>query len=115
MKEKIFGSILEKMLTIGHILKDLRFATFSFDLTCQHLNISNHCMQWYIKHCKRIAPYVKFYKKQIEYYNFTAYDILENETGLILPTFDKGKKRFSATILGRIASNVIGLAFEGIF
>ena len=95
-------------------VKDLRLATFSFNRTCQHLNISNHCMQWYIKHCKRIAPHVKFYKKQIEYYNFTAYDILENKTGLILPTFDKRKKRFSATILGRIASSVIGLAFEGI-
>ena len=42
-------------------------------------------MQRYIKHCKRIAPYAKFYKKQIEYYNHTAYKILQNEIGLILP------------------------------
>ena len=39
-------------------LEDLRFTTFSFDLTCKHLNTSNHYMQRYIKHCKRIAPYV---------------------------------------------------------
>ena len=71
-------------------------------------------MQWYIKHCKRIAPYVKFYKKQIEYYDHTAYELLQNEIGLILPTFGKRWKRFIATILGSIASSVIGLAFEGI-
>ena len=95
-------------------IKDLRLTTFSFDLTCKHLNISNHYMQQYIKHCKRIAPYVKCYKKQIEYYNCTAYNILQNEIGLILPTFGKRQKRFIATILGSIASSVIGLAFKGI-
>ena len=73
-------------------------------------------MKPYIKHCKRIAPYVKFYKKQIEYYNCTAYEILQNEIGLILPTFtnDKRQKRFIATVLGSIASSVISLAFKGI-
>ena len=97
-------------------IKDLRLTTFSFDLTCKHLNISNHYMQRYIKHCKRIAPYVKFYKKQIENYNHTAYEILQNEIGLILPTFtnDKRQKRFIATVLGSIASSVIGLACKGI-
>ena len=62
-------------------LEDLRFTTFSFDLTCKHLNTSNHYMQRYIKHCKRIAPYVEFYKKQIGYYNCTAHEILQNEIG----------------------------------
>ena len=57
---------------------------------------------------------MKFYKKHIEYYNHTAYDILENEIGLILPTFGKRKKRFLATVFGSIVSSVIGLAFEGI-
>ena len=73
-------------------------------------------MQWYLKHCRRIAPYVKIYQKQIEYYNWTAYNILQNEIGLILPTFNNGnrKKRFIATILGTVASKIIGLAFEGI-
>ena len=74
-------------------------------------------MQRYIKHCKRIAPYVKFYNKQIEYYNHTAYKILQNEIGLTLPTFtnDKRQKRgIIATILGSIASSVVGLEYEGI-
>ena len=67
-------------------LEDLRF-TASFDLTCKHPNTSNHYMQRYINHCKRIAPYVEFYKKQIEYYNCTTYEILQHEIGLILPIF----------------------------
>ena len=42
---------------------------------------------------------------------------MQNEIGLILPTFtiDKRQKRgINATILGSIASDVIGLAYEGI-
>ena len=31
-------------------IKDLRLTTFSFNLTCKHFNISNHYVQWYIKH-----------------------------------------------------------------
>ena len=68
-------------------LEDLRFTTYSFDLTCKHLNTSNHYMQKYIKHCTRIAPYAAFYTKQIGYYNCTACEILQNEIGLILPIF----------------------------
>ena len=36
-------------------IKDLRLTTFSFNLTCNYLNISNNYMQTHIKHCKRIA------------------------------------------------------------
>ena len=68
----------------------------------------------YIKHCRRIVPYVKFYKQQIDYYNLTAYNLLQNEIGLILPNFNSRKKRFLSTILGTIATKVTGLAFEGI-
>ena len=84
---------------------------------CNHLNISKKCyLLRYIRHFRRIAPYVKFYKQQIDYYNWTAYNILQNEIGLILPSSNNNnrKKRFLTTILGTIASKVIGLAFEGI-
>ena len=67
-----------------------------------------------IKHCRRIAPYVKFYKQQIDYYNRTAYNLLQNEIGLILPNFNSRKKRFLTTILGTVATKVIGLVFEDI-
>ena len=97
-------------------IENLKFTTFSFDLMCNHLNISKKsCLLRYVRHCRRIASYVKFYKQQIDYYNQTAYNILQNEIGLILPSFNNNnnrRKRFLTTILGTIASKVIRLAFK---
>ena len=79
------------------------------------MNIGNnpksyiHC---YLIHCQKIAPYVEFYQKQIEYNICIAYEILEKEIGLILPTYGRRNKRFIGTILGGIASSMIGLAFK---
>ena len=96
-------------------VEHLQFTTFSFDLMCNHLNISRKSyLLRYIRHCRRITPYVKFYKQQIDYNNWTPYNILQNEIGLILPSFNNRKKRFLTTILGTIASKVIGLVIEGI-
>ena len=95
-------------------VEDLQFTTFTFHIMCNHLNITKSPLLRYIKHCRRIAPYVEFYKQQIYYYDWTAYNLLQNEIGLILPNFKYRKKRFLTTILGTIASKVIGLAFEGI-
>ena len=39
---------------------------------------------------------------------------MDKEIGLILPTYDKRNKRFIGTLLGSLASGVIGLAFGGI-
>ena len=64
-------------------IEDLKLTTFTFDLTCSHLISDRIFMQKYLKHCQRIVPYVRFYQKQIEYYNWTAYNILQNEIGLI--------------------------------
>ena len=50
-------------------VEHLHFTTITFDLTCNHLNISKSPLLRYVKHCRRIAPYVKFYKQQIDYYN----------------------------------------------
>ena len=49
-------------------------------------------MQRYNKHCRKIDPYVKFYKKQIEYYIHTAYELLQNEIGLILQPLENNRK-----------------------
>ena len=95
-------------------IEDLKLATFTFDLACEHLNNPKIYINRYLKHCQKIAPYVKFYQKQIEYYNKTAFAILEKEIGLILPTYNKRNKRFIGILLGSLASGVIGLAFEGI-
>ena len=61
-------------------------------------------------------PYVRLYQKQVQYYNQTAYNILQNEINLILLTLNKPnrRKRFLSTVLGTVASKIIGLAFEGI-
>ena len=86
-------------------VEHLQFITFAFDLKCNHLNISKKCyLLRYIKHCRRIAPYVKFYKQQINYYNQTTCKLLQNEKGLILSTFNNRKKRFLTTILVTIAT-----------
>ena len=95
-------------------IEDLKLVTFTFDLACEHLNNPKSYIHWYLKHHQKIAPYVKFYQKQIEYYNKTTYAILEKEIGLILPTYNKRNKRYIGTLLGSLASGVIGLVFEGI-
>ena len=43
-------------------VEHLQFTTFNFDLTCSHLNISKSPLLGLIKHCRRIAPFLKFYK-----------------------------------------------------
>ena len=96
-------------------IEHLQFTTFSLDLMCNHLKISRKSyLLRYIRHCRRITPYAKFYKQQIDYYNWTTYNILQNEIGLIWPSFcnNNRKKRFLTRILGTIASKVIGLAFK---
>ena len=82
-------------------IENLKFTTFPFDLTCNHLNISKKSyLLKYIRHCRRIAPHVKFYKQQIDYYNWTVYNILQKEIGLTLHSFNNKnrKKRFLTTI-----------------
>ena len=66
----------------------------------------------------KIALYPQLYQKQIQYYNHTAYDTLANDIGIILPKFstDQRHKRGAilASVLGGIASSIIGSAYEGI-
>ena len=66
----------------------------------------------------KITPYAQLYQRQIQYYNHTAYDTLTNDIGKILPKFPKDHRHkrgaILASILGSIASSVIGLAYERI-
>ena len=68
--------------------------------------------------CMKIAPHAQLYQRQIQYYNKTAYDTLANDIGKILPKFPTDKRQrcgaILASILGSIASSVIGLVYEGI-
>ena len=61
--------------------------------------------------CKKIEPYMTYYKRQIKSYNNTAHNILEDEIDLILPQ-KPGKQKCG--IITTIVSSFIGLAYEGI-
>ena len=63
--------------------------------------------------CIKIALHIDYYKKQIEYYNQTAYEILTNELTLILPTFTKRERQMRGILMSTI-TGCIGLAYEGI-
>ena len=64
-------------------------------------------------YCVKIAPYIDYYKKQIHYYNWTAYEIITNELALILPTFSK-QGRQKRGIVTSLITGFIGLAYEDI-
>ena len=61
--------------------------------------------------CRKIEPFVLYYKRLIKSYNNTAYNILENEINLILPQIPRKQKCGTITLL---VSSFIGLAYEGI-
>ena len=71
-----------------------------------------------MNYCMKIVPYARLYQRQIQYYNKTAYDTLANDIGKILPKFPTDKRQrcgaILASILGSVASKVIGLAYQGI-
>ena len=64
-----------------------------------------------VKFCKKIEPFVIYYKRLIKSYNNTAHSILKNEINLILPQVPRKQKHGIITIL---ISSFIGLAYEGI-
>ena len=99
-------------------VSDLTFTVIEFDLTCSHLNGKGKFMTKLSRHCLRIAPYVSFYQRQITYYNLTVHRKLTKDIRLILPNIPTSKinnqEAIIASVLGRIASSVIGLAYKGI-
>ena len=58
--------------------------------------------------CVEMAPYVGYYKKQIDYYNQTAYEMIPNEVAFILPTFSKHDRQKR----GIITSLIIDLSIN---
>ena len=101
--------------------QDLGFTTFKFDFECSYANHTTTSTTNYAKllnYCMKIVPYAQLYQRQIQYYNWTAYDTLANDIDKILPKFliDKRQKcgAILASILGSVASSVIGLAYKGI-
>ena len=101
-------------------VQDLQFTSIPYDKGCNHFDdakskggYSLGIIEEVKEYCIKIAPHIDYYKKQIEYYNQTAHDILTNEIALILPTFTK-EERQKRGILTSLITGFIGLAYEGI-
>ena len=99
-------------------VSDLTLTAIEFDLNCSLLNGEGKYMTKLRRHCFRIAPNISFYQRQITYYNLTAHRILTKDIGIILPKIPTRKRNkqgaILASVLGGIASSVIGLAYKGI-
>ena len=61
--------------------------------------------------CKKIEPFVVYYKRLIKSYNHTVHKILENDINLILPQVPRKQK---CGIITTLVSSFIGLAYKGI-
>ena len=97
---------------------DLNFSQLNYDSTCAYLDNKNVCntdskknMLDLMTFCKKIEPFVHYYKRLIKSYNNTVHNILENEMNLILPQIPRKQK---CAIITMLVSSFIGLAYEGI-
>ena len=69
------------------LIRDLKFSNLNYDNTCAYLdniNAQNTETKKYMQDlrtfCKKIEPFVVYYKRLIKSYNNTAHNILENDT-----------------------------------
>ena len=99
-------------------IKDFKFSKLNYDSTCAYLQEKNGCTaedKKYILdllvYCRKIKPYVDYYKQQIKSYNDMAHHILKNEIELILPQLPTKQKCGNITAL---VSGFIGFAYESI-
>ena len=97
---------------------DLNFSKLNYDNTFTYLDNKNthstetrKIMLDLMTFCKKIEPFVNYYKMLIKSYNNTACFILQNEINLILPQVPKKQK---CGIIITLVSSFIGLAYEGI-
>ena len=97
---------------------DLKFSALNYDNTCAYLDNRNMHDRESKKHmldlmtfCKKIKPFVLYYKRLITSYNNTAHNILDREINLMLPQIQRKQK---CRIINMLVSSFIGLAYEGI-
>ena len=81
-------------------VEDLKLTTTSYDSDCTYLDDvkdREYFPQELVKdmkvYCAKIALHIAFYNKQVNYYNWTAYEIITNELALILPTISKQERQ----------------------
>ena len=99
-------------------LGDLEFSDINYDDTYTYLdnrNAQDTETQKYIlglkTFCRKIGPFVAYYKRLIKSYNNTVHNILEKEINLLLPEMPR-IQRYG--IITTLVSSFIGLAYEGI-
>ena len=98
-------------------IKVLQFLKFKYDNTCAYLDWKNSCDAEINKYtldlsfCKKIEPYVDYYRRQIESCNNIAHHILKNEIDLILSQLPTKHK---CGIITTLISSFIVLSYEGI-
>ena len=97
---------------------DLKFSMLNYDNTCAYLDNRNVCNGESKKHmldlmtfCKKIEPFLLYYKRLITSYNNTAHNILNREINVMLLQIQKKQKH---GIITKLVSSFIRLAYEGI-
>ena len=97
---------------------ELQFSKLNYKNTWVYLDNKNTYGTETRKHmldlvtfCKKIEPFVIYYKRLIKLYKNTAHNILKNEINLILPQVPRKQKH---GIIITLVSSFIGLAYEGI-
>ena len=100
--------------TIG----DLKFSKLNHDDNCTYIEYKNAQNTETGKYmldlktfCKKIEPFVVYYRKLINSYNKTTHNILEKEIKLLLTPVERKQKH---GIITTLVSSFIGLAYEGI-
>ena len=99
---------------------DLKLATIAYDPNSTYLDDvkdRKDFPQSLVKdikvYCAKIVPHIAFYKKQADYYNWTAYEIITDELALILPTITK-QERKERGIIASLITGFINLAYKGV-
>ena len=113
-----FGRFYVVIKFILPFIGDLDFSKSNYDNTCTYLDgrkIHNADTKNFLLDllvfCRKIEPYVSYYKRQIKSYNNTADNILKNEMDLILPQKPRKQK---CGIITTTVSSFIGLAYDSI-
>ena len=101
-------------------VEDLKLITILYVSDCTYLDDAKDRKDYPIQlikdmkiYCAEKALHIASYKKQVDYYNQTAYDIITNELALILPTISK-QERQKKDIITSLITGFISLAYKGI-
>ena len=65
-------------------------------------------------YCRKIIPFIHYYREQISSFNCTANNILTNEISIILPKLPQMRKD-KRGIITLLITGFIGLAYESIY